>query len=73
MNIGLNPKERQLIIDACEDTLYRHRYDRKVEKNKIYINAIKRLKSKIQCLHNPDWWRTNTSSPTKENEGDKVE
>ena len=49
--IELNIKERQLIMDACEDTLYRHRYDRKVEKNKIYTNAIKRLKSKIEYYH----------------------
>ena len=48
MKIELNPKERQLIIDACEDTLYRLKYDRKVEKNKIYRNAIRRLKSKME-------------------------
>ena len=52
MNIKLNPKERQLIIDACEDTLYRIRYDKKVEKNKIYQNAIKRLKDKIEYWNN---------------------
>ena len=48
MKIELNPKERQLIIDCCEDTLYRLHYDKKVEKNKIYRNAVRRLKSMME-------------------------
>lgn len=51
MMIELSTKERNLILDGLEDTLYRLNHPNKKgipEKNKIYRNAVKRLKGKIE-------------------------
>ena len=46
--IDLTIKERNLLIDGLSDTLYRLRYDKILKRNKIYQNAIVRLKDKMK-------------------------
>ncbi len=40
--------EIQVLLDACEDTLHRIRYDNKVKARRGYRNKVRRLKIKLE-------------------------